>query len=87
MRSVVVSMCVFLGTRIAQPESSGCLKTFSWSSGSRNVCGEIGHSDALTSACLLSLKGSVASSAIFTRFVLWWKIRRSAFWDFATLFP
>jgi hypothetical protein len=41
--------------------NSGFLTTFRWSSGSRNARGEMAHSDALTSACLLSLKGSVAS--------------------------
>ena len=62
MRSVVVSMCVFLGTlRIAQPGILAFLTTFRWSSGSRNARGEMAHSDALTSACLLSLKGFVAS--------------------------
>jgi hypothetical protein len=62
MRSVVVSMCVFLGTlRVAQPRNLAFLTTFCWSSGSRNARGEMAHSDALTSACLLSLKGSVAS--------------------------
>ena len=62
MRSVVVSMCVFLGTlRSAAAWNSGFLTTFRWSSGSRNARGEMAHSDALTSACLLSLKGSVAS--------------------------
>jgi hypothetical protein len=47
MRSVVVSMCVFLGTlRIAQPRILAFLTTFSWSSGSRNARGEMAHSDA-----------------------------------------
>ena len=41
--------------------NSGFLTTFRWSSGSTNARGEMAHSDALTSACLLSLKGSVAS--------------------------
>jgi hypothetical protein len=47
MRSVVVSMCVFLGTlRIAQPGILAFLTTFSWSSGSRNARGEMAHNDA-----------------------------------------
>jgi hypothetical protein len=39
--------------------NSGFMTTFSWSSGSRKARGEMVHSDALTSACLLSLKRSV----------------------------
>ena len=47
MRSVVVSMCVFLGTlRICAAWNSGFLTTFSWSSGSRNARGEMAHNDA-----------------------------------------
>ena len=41
--------------------NSGFMTTFSWSFGSRKVRGEMAHSDALTSACLLSLKWSVSS--------------------------
>jgi hypothetical protein len=41
--------------------NSGFMTTFSWSSGSRKARGEMVHSDALTSVCLLSLKRSVSS--------------------------
>ena len=47
MRSVVLSMCVFLGTLpYCAAWNSGFLTTFSWSSGSRNARGEMAHSDA-----------------------------------------
>jgi len=62
MRSVVVSILRFpRNAAYCAAWNSGFLTTFRWSSGSRNARGEMAHSDALTSACLLSLKGSVAS--------------------------
>ena len=62
MRSVVVSILRFpRNAAYCAAWNSGFLTTFRWSSGSRNERGEMAHSDALTSACLLSFKGSVAS--------------------------